>query len=111
MQTGYHGTTLTPFGDCLLGVYFEIFLKYLEQSFKNKSWKILNFHHTTMLWFTLKNYGKYVIFKKIEIHLQVILLLKTLVIMFSKCFWAYVIHYIDFKLFNYIYQYIENNIM
>jgi hypothetical protein len=31
--------------------------------------------------------------------------------MFSKCFWVFFIHYINFKKFEYIYQYIENKIM
>jgi len=37
--------------------------------------------------------------------------LKTLVTMLSICFWIFFIHFIDFKLLEYIYQYIENNIM
>jgi hypothetical protein len=39
----------TPLGDCLLGVYFRIFLESYEQKFfKN----LENSHHIIMLWFT-----------------------------------------------------------
>jgi len=31
--------------------------------------------------------------------------------MFSKCFLVFFIHYIDFKILQYIYEYIENNNM
>jgi hypothetical protein len=72
---------------CLLFDYFcdyfwEIFLKYFwnifEKHFKKKI-LIQIFFHTILLRFML-NLTKNVILKKIEIHLQVLLLLK------SKCY-------------------------
>jgi len=45
----------------------------------------------------VKNLAKNVIFKKNHIHLQVLLLLKTNVIMFNECFFFF-IHRINFKL-------------
>ncbi len=50
VQTRYHEPHPTLLGDCLLGVYFEIFLEFEQNSLKN-SWKFLK------IFITLLNYG------------------------------------------------------
>jgi hypothetical protein len=77
-----------PLGDCLLNVYFWIFLKYFEQFFF-KSWKFSS-HYYDMV--CIKYLLKSVIFKNIHVHLWILFYLKTLVIMISKCFWVFFIH-------------------
>jgi len=72
--------TLAPLGDCILGVYFGIFFK-----------KILKFFITLKCYGLHNKYIRNISFKK-NLHLQVLLLFKTLVIMFSTCFWVFFIH-------------------
>jgi len=48
---GISWTTPTPLGDCLLGIYSRIFLKYFEQKSLRKSFKIFK------IFFTLLFYG------------------------------------------------------
>jgi hypothetical protein len=85
-------STPTPLGDCLSGVYFRIFLEYFEQKYLKFSWMFKKNSYTIMLWFTSKIYWKYVIVKKIQIHLQVLLLLKNTSYNVFKVFF---IHWID----------------
>jgi hypothetical protein len=46
-----------------------------------------------MVWFAHQKIAKNMsLLKKVQVHLQVLLLFKALIIMFSKCFWVFFIH-------------------
>jgi hypothetical protein len=56
VQTGYHelNPPPPPLDDCLLGVYYKIFLEFFEQKNVRNLEFFLQIHYTIMLWFTLK---------------------------------------------------------
>jgi hypothetical protein len=91
--------------DYLWGAYFGIFLEYFEQKSFKKSWKYSS-HYYVMVY--IKIYYKYIIFKKNQVHLPILLLLKN--INYSVFGYFSFIRFIWKKLKN-IYQSIENNLM
>jgi len=65
------------------------FWNFLKTFFKN----IKISHHITILWFTLKKIAKNMsLSKKFKSIYKSFYCLKTLVTMFSKCFWVFFIH-------------------
>jgi hypothetical protein len=89
---GITRATPTPLGDYLWGVYFEIFLKYFELKYLNffeKFQKII-LHYYVIVY--IRNLLKVCKFQKLQVHLQVFLLLERTSSMHSKCFWVLFIH-------------------
>jgi len=70
--------TPAPLGDCLLGVYFRTFLEYFEQFFLKNILKSLKFSLDYYVMVYIKNLLKIWHCQKIQVHLQVLLLLKSI---------------------------------
>jgi hypothetical protein len=65
-------------------IFLEYFYNILEKVFE-KSFKVLKFYSYYLIMVHVENLAKNVIFKKIEIHLQVFLLLKKNGTLFIEC--------------------------
>jgi hypothetical protein len=111
VQTGYHDLDLPPW----VTTYWMFTQRYFKNLLNNfffkkieKSWKCSS-HYYVMVY--IKKLLKICHCQKASSPFTSPFIKKTLVTMFSKCFWVFFIHYINFRLLKYIYQYIENNII
>jgi hypothetical protein len=67
-----------PLGDYLLGVYCKLFLEYFEQKSLKIYLKIFKIFNIFLCFVLHKNFAKNMaLSKKIQVHLQVLLLLKN----------------------------------
>ncbi len=111
MQTGYCELDPPPW----VTAYWVFILQYswnlLNKSLFKNLLKFLKFSSPYYVIFYIKTLLKICLSKKFKFIYKSFYYLKALITMFSKSFWVFFIHYIDFKLLEYIYQYIENNIM
>jgi len=86
---GANGITLatsTYFLIAFVTTLWEIFLEYSWNIFEKCIFLNFKFSSYHFIKVYVKNLAKHVIFKKIHIHLQGLLLLKTNVTMFNECF-------------------------
>jgi hypothetical protein len=111
VQTGYCELDPPPW----VTAYWVFILQYswnlLNKSLFKNLLKFLKFSSPYYVIFYIKTLLKICLSKKFKFIYKSFYYLKALITMFSKSFWVFFIHYIDFKLLEYIYQYIENNIM